>query len=320
MPSMPTPSQSTSSCGGPTKRWARRSASAPSASRISSGATRLPFDLDILSPPRRIIPWVNSRVNGSRSSLGATPRSASALVKKRAYIRWRMACSTPPMYWSTGIQRLGRGLARRARSRSRARRSAGSTTTSRRTCPWCRSPAAPDRRTTGRWCAGSPRGAQGRLAGGQELDVVGRQHRQLVVGDGHDAAPVAVDDRDRAAPEALAADQPVAQAVVDLALADALLARGRRWPRRWPPSLPMPSSHSLLMCGPSPVKASPSQPSGGWMVRTMGRPWAWAKSQSRWSSAGHGHDGAGAVAHEHVVGEVERARAAGERVAAGRRR
>ena len=30
--------------------------------------------------------------------------SASALVKKRAYIRWRIACSTPPMYWSTGIQ------------------------------------------------------------------------------------------------------------------------------------------------------------------------------------------------------------------------
>ena len=30
--------------------------------------------------------------------------SASALVKKRAYIRCRIACSTPPMYWSTGIQ------------------------------------------------------------------------------------------------------------------------------------------------------------------------------------------------------------------------
>src|SRR3954447_26419723 len=67
-----------------------------------SGVTRLPFDFDILAPPRRIIPWVNSRANGSRRSLGATPRSASALVKNRAYIRWRMACSMPPMYWSTG--------------------------------------------------------------------------------------------------------------------------------------------------------------------------------------------------------------------------
>ena len=51
------------------------------------------------------MPWVNSRWNGSRRSFGATPRSASALVKNRAYIRWRMACSTPPMYWSTGSQR-----------------------------------------------------------------------------------------------------------------------------------------------------------------------------------------------------------------------
>ena len=31
--------------------------------------------------------------------------SASAFTKKRAYIRCRIACSTPPMYWSTGIQR-----------------------------------------------------------------------------------------------------------------------------------------------------------------------------------------------------------------------
>ena len=70
---------------------------------ISSGATRLPFDFDIFAPSRRIMPWVKSRRNGSRSSAGATSRSASALVKKRAYIRWSTACSAPPMYWSTGI-------------------------------------------------------------------------------------------------------------------------------------------------------------------------------------------------------------------------
>ena len=104
-PSIPKSSQSTSSCGGLTWRWARRRASAPWSSRISSGATRLPLDLDILVPPRRIIPWVKSRWNGSRSPAGATPTSARALVKKRAYMRWRMACSTPPMYWSTGSQR-----------------------------------------------------------------------------------------------------------------------------------------------------------------------------------------------------------------------
>ena len=71
-------------------------------SKYSSGVTRLPLDFDIFMPSLRIMPWVNRRAKGSRSSLGATPRSASALVKKRAYIRWRMACSTPPMYWSTG--------------------------------------------------------------------------------------------------------------------------------------------------------------------------------------------------------------------------
>ena len=65
----------------------------------------MPLDVDILTPPRRSIPWVNRRAKGSRNPLGATPRSARAFVKKRAYMRWRMACSTPPMYWSTGSQR-----------------------------------------------------------------------------------------------------------------------------------------------------------------------------------------------------------------------
>ena len=63
----------------------------------------LPRDLDILAPSRVIMPWVKSRANGSWKS--RWPRSASAFVKKRAYIRCRIACSTPPMYWSTGIQR-----------------------------------------------------------------------------------------------------------------------------------------------------------------------------------------------------------------------
>ena len=63
----------------------------------------LPFDLDIFAPSRVIIPCVNSRANGSWKS--SSPMSASAFTKKRAYIRCRIACSTPPMYWSTGIQR-----------------------------------------------------------------------------------------------------------------------------------------------------------------------------------------------------------------------
>ena len=62
---------------------------------------------------------------------------------------------------------------------------------------------------------------QGVLAG-RRHDRVGRQdHRQVLVGHGHDAARVAVDHRDRRAPVALAADQPVADAVVDRSLTDA---------------------------------------------------------------------------------------------------
>ena len=65
------------------------------------GETALPLDLDIFAPSRVIIPCVNSRANGSCTS--SSSMSASAFTKKRAYIRCRIACSTPPMYWSTGI-------------------------------------------------------------------------------------------------------------------------------------------------------------------------------------------------------------------------
>ena len=63
----------------------------------------LPFDLDIFAPSRVIIPCVKSFRNGSWKS--SRSMSASAFTKKRAYIRCRIACSTPPMYWSIGIQR-----------------------------------------------------------------------------------------------------------------------------------------------------------------------------------------------------------------------
>ncbi len=67
------------------------------------GETTLPFDLVIFAPSLVIIPWVKSRANGSLTP--SSPRSLRAFMKKRAYSRWRIACSTPPMYWSTGIQR-----------------------------------------------------------------------------------------------------------------------------------------------------------------------------------------------------------------------
>ena len=57
-----------------------------------------------------------------------------------------------------------------------------------------------------------------RIARLVEGDVLGQRHRQVRLRHRHDAAVVAMDDRDRAAPVALARDAPVAQAEVDLAL------------------------------------------------------------------------------------------------------
>ena len=115
------------------------------------------------------------------------------------------------------------GRVERARPRSTGRRSAGSTRTSRRTCPWCRSRAPRARRSSGRSCAGSPRGASAATR-----PWAGTRRRRAPApgssssGTGTIAVVGAVHDRDRAAPEALPAQQPVAQAEVDLPLADAL--------------------------------------------------------------------------------------------------
>ena len=84
------------------KQMKVRVASAPKRSTYSRGLIVLPFDFDIFAPSRVIIPCAKRFANGSSAS--RWPMSESALVKKRAYIRWRIACSTPPMYWSTGIQ------------------------------------------------------------------------------------------------------------------------------------------------------------------------------------------------------------------------
>ena len=203
-------------------------------SRISSGATRLPFDFDIFSPSRRIMPWVNRRWNGSRSRCGTRPRSDSALVKKRAYMRCSTACSAPPMYWSTGShlaissERNGTpAVAIRAAAVGEAQVVPGRVDerVHRVGLPAGRPAARRARRVEEPVVEG-----ERRLAGGSELDVVGSEHRQLVLGHRLQPAVVAVDDRDRATPEPLAAQQPVAQPVGDLGLADALALRASRWP------------------------------------------------------------------------------------------
>src|SRR3989338_4230502 len=71
---------------------------------MESGSTILPRDLDITSPSFKTIPCVSSRLKGSSNS--TIPKSLKNLVKKREYNKCKIACSIPPIYWSTGIQYL----------------------------------------------------------------------------------------------------------------------------------------------------------------------------------------------------------------------
>jgi hypothetical protein len=61
--------------------------------------------------------------------------------------------------------------------------------------------------------------AQQRIAGTVKLDIIGQHDRQLVGWDRDGAASLAMDDRDRTAPIALARHAPVAQPVNRCALA-----------------------------------------------------------------------------------------------------
>src|SRR4029450_8779640 len=63
-----------------------------------------------------------------------------------------------------------------------------------------------------------------RIAGTVEVDGIGQRNRQVAFRHWHDTAALAVDDRDRAAPVALARNAPVAQAEIDLARADRTIA------------------------------------------------------------------------------------------------
>ena len=67
--------------GGPTDRMYSRSVSAPYSRMTSSGATVLPFDLDMISPSLWTMPCGKSRVMGSSKS--TRPRSRMTLVQKR---------------------------------------------------------------------------------------------------------------------------------------------------------------------------------------------------------------------------------------------
>ena len=111
-PSIPRSSHSSSVSGGAAKRINNLKVSAPYFWIIESGSTILPRDFDITSPSFKTIPWVSRDLKGSLKSI--IPKSWKNLVKKREYNKCRMACSIPPMYWSTGIQyltsRMSKGL------------------------------------------------------------------------------------------------------------------------------------------------------------------------------------------------------------------
>ena len=80
-----------------------RTASTPNSSICLPRSTPLPSDFDIARPSLMTWPWFMSRWKGSVKS--TMPRSCNTLVKNREYSRCMVACSTPPMYWATGIQR-----------------------------------------------------------------------------------------------------------------------------------------------------------------------------------------------------------------------
>ncbi len=228
-----------------------------------------------------------------------------------------MACSIPPMYWSTGIQRRAaagsKGRSSLKGSQNRRKYQLESTNVS--MVSVSRRGGPPAGRAGGVEEPGVRR--QRRLPGREELDVVGGEHGQLVLGDGHDAVVRAVHDGDRAAPEPLARDQPVAQAVVDLAASRRRAPRAGRWratlARRDVEAVEEPAvdllsfavvgtSPGLLPVGGRLHGADDRQPVGlreGEVPLVLGR---------------HRHDRPGAVAHQDVVGHVHRHRLAGEGV------
>ena len=120
-----------------------------------------------------------------------------------------------------------------------------------------------------------------------DLHVLGQHHREVLLPLRHHAARVAVEDRDRSAPVALATDAPVPETVVDLGLSPARARPASRSPSSSPRPRVSPSRKPELIFTPSPVYACVSSQSGGrFTVATIGSPCSLAKSQSRWSSPG----------------------------------
>ena len=126
----------------------------------------------------------------------------------------------PPIYWSTGSQRsTARAIGRRGRVPriGEAREVPGRIDEGVHGVGLA---ARRPRRNAGRRHASRSDGGRAGCRARRRMTSSGKIDRQLLRRHRHDAAVLAVDDRDRAAPVALARDAPVAQAEIDLALGD----------------------------------------------------------------------------------------------------
>ena len=141
----------------------------------------------------------------------------------------------------------------------------------------------------------------------------------LIVGNRHFAAALAVHDRDRRAPIALARDEPIAKAEVDRLSCRARALRGARRSRRARARCDMPVKSSLAI---SRRRRRTARRAIGRLRavrrrrsrRSIGRPCLLRKLEIALVVRGHAHHRAGAVLGEHVVRQPDRHAFARERV------
>ena len=157
---------------------------------------------------------------------------------------------------------------------------------------------------------------QRRLAGRKELDVIGSENGQLVLGYGHDTMVGAVNGRNGATPKTLARDQPVAEPVVDLALADAfVLEPFDRVRLRRLDVEPVQEATVDLLAFTGVRTATVGVPIRRWLHGAHdGKAVDLGEGPVPLILGRHSHNGAGAVPHQDVVSYIDRNRDPGERV------
>ena len=158
-----------------------------------------------------------------------------------------------------------------------------------------------------------------RVAGPVDGHVVGQRHGQVAFGDRHDAAIGAVDDGDGAAPVALARNPPVAQAVVDRAPGAPcrLQAPGHLLPG-------LLGGHAvekvrIAHAAGAGIGLAADPEAGGLRAggnhhRQHVQPVGAGEFQVALVVGGRAEDGAGAVVHQHEIGDIDRQPAAVEGV------